>query len=74
MNRKQLAPIARIMLFTLAARLSAGGWLPPEAASMLHTSPALVELGIAALLWIGTFWAYLRSQARRALDYVSDQF
>lgn len=71
---KELAPIVRILLFSLAARLTAGGWLPPEAATVMTTDPAMVELGVALLLWVGTFWAYLRSQARKALAYLDERF
>jgi len=72
--KNELAPIIRILLFSIAARLTAGGWLPPQAASIITTDPVFVELGVAALLWLGTFWAYLRSQARKALNYLGERF
>lgn len=71
---KELAPIIRIMLFSLAARLTASGWLPPQAANIIATDPVFVEMGIAAVLWLGTFWVYLRSEARKALTYLDERF
>ena len=65
---KALAPtFARYLLLTIGARLSAGGWLPPEVAAEMSSDPALVEflsgvfIEVVAVLW------FAMSRARKAI-------
>lgn len=67
--KQELAPLARILLYTLAGRLAAGGWLPPEAHNEL-LSPEMTELLGGVLVAVGAYLWYWFSQARAALKVV----
>lgn len=66
----ELAPIIRICLYAIAGRLSAGGWLPAEAAAMIP-SPEIVEIASGAVIGAATFVWYWVSKARKALRNIA---
>lgn len=64
--KDQLIPIIRIVLYAIAGRLSAGGWLPPDIAAMIP-SPEIIEIASGLVIGIATFGWYWFSRARAAL-------
>ena len=64
--KQELAPLARIALYVIAGRLTAGGWLPPDMQPEL-VSPAMVEAMIGLVVFAITYVWYWFSQARTAL-------
>ena len=64
--KDELMPIIRIGLYAVAGRLSAGGWLPADAAAMIP-SPEIVEIVAGVIMGVATFTWYWASKARAAL-------
>lgn len=63
-----LLPLVRYGLIALGAKLTSGGWLPPEVAAAIAADPHVIEMAMGVVVWTGTGLWYYWSEAKRALD------